>query len=358
MDVIACQRAGIAAVAPMGTALTEEQMELMWRFHPEPTLCFDGDAAGQRAAGRSIERALPHLKPGRSFRFAIVSGGKDPDDVLREQGAGALRSQLSETVPFVETLFQREKDKEPLDTPERRAALKNRLRAAAGLIGDKDLASEYRDELMRRFDALFARPAPSGPFQQGRSGRGWRRDPRLPAYMDAPSTPEGKVAARALSRSLEPTPAALAKGAINDPHCLDEHLEEVQRHGFGDPALDDLAQEIVRLRLSADVLDSDALQRHLAARGYSTLLGEIDKAALKSGAPFLVPESSPTLARSHWSQTFAHVLRTSALESEIESAKQNLADRSGMEALERLKSQRDQARRAIREGTIWSGGGS
>jgi DNA primase len=88
------------------------------------------------------------------------------------------------------------------------------------------------------------------------------------------------------------------------------------------------------------------------------LLGEIDKAALKSGAPFLVPESSPTLARSHWSLTFAHVLRTSALESEIESAKQNLADRSGMEALERLKSQRDQARRAIREGTIWSGGGS
>jgi len=135
-------------------------------------------------------------------------------------------------------------------------------------------------------------------------------------------------------------------------------VEDVQSHGFGDPALDDLAQEIVRLRLSADVLDSEALQRHLAARGYSTLLGEIDKAALKSGAPFLVPESSPTIARSHWSQTFAHVLRTSALESEIESAKQNLADRSGMEALERLKSQRDQARRAIREGTIWSGGGS
>jgi DNA primase len=355
MDVIACHRAGIAAVAPMGTALTEEQMELMWRFHPEPTLCFDGDAAGQRASGRAIERALPQLKAGRSFRFAVVSGGKDPDDVLREQGPAALKSQLSETVPFVERLFATERDREPLDTPERRAALKARLRHAAGLIGDKDLAGEYREALMRRFDALFAREGAAAPV---RSGRSWRRDPRAPAYVDAPSTPEAKTAAKALSRSVDPVAAALAKGAIDDPHCLDDHLEEVQRRGFGDPALDDLAREIVALRLSADLLDSEALHRHLAARGYSVLLGEIDKAALKSGAPFLVPDVSPTLARSHWSQAFAHVIRTSALESEIETAKANLADRSDMEALERLKTQRDQARRAIRDGTIWSGGGS
>lgn len=109
---------------------------------------------------------------------------------------------------------------------------------------------------------------------------------------------------------------------------------------------------------SPDLLDSEALQRHLAARGYSTLLGEIDEAALKSGAPFLVPDTSPTLARSHWSHAFAVVSRTAALESEIESAKASLADRLGMEALERLKIQRDLARRAIRDGTIWAGGGS
>lgn len=88
------------------------------------------------------------------------------------------------------------------------------------------------------------------------------------------------------------------------------------------------------------------------------MLGEIDKAALKSGAPFLVPDTSPTLARSHWSHAFALVTRTAALESEIESAKANLADRSDMEALERLKAQRDLAKRAIRDGTIWSAGGS
>ncbi|PHY12784.1 DNA primase, partial [Caulobacter sp. B11] len=110
MDVIACQRGGIASVAPMGTAMTEEQMEVLWRLHPEPTLCFDGDKAGQRAASRAIDRALPLLKPGRSFRFALVTGGKDPDDVLREQGPAALKAQLSQTTPFVEQLFVRERD--------------------------------------------------------------------------------------------------------------------------------------------------------------------------------------------------------------------------------------------------------
>ncbi|HEY4584776.1 MAG TPA: DNA primase, partial [Brevundimonas sp.] len=91
MDVIACQRAGLPAVAPMGTALTEEQMAVLWRVSSEPVLSFDGDAAGLRAAYRSIERALPLLKPGKSFRFALLEGGQDPDDILRDRGAPALR---------------------------------------------------------------------------------------------------------------------------------------------------------------------------------------------------------------------------------------------------------------------------
>ena len=97
MDVVACQRAGVAAVAAMGTSLTEGQMEMLWRLHPEPTLCFDGDRAGMQAASRAIDRALPLLKAGRSFRFLTLPGGKDPDDILREQGAAALKSQLAAT---------------------------------------------------------------------------------------------------------------------------------------------------------------------------------------------------------------------------------------------------------------------
>ncbi len=117
MDVIACQRADVPALAPMGTALTEEQMEALWRLDPEPTLCFDGDAAGQRAASRAIDRALPLLKAGRSFNFVLLIGGKDPDDVLRDHGAAALRAQLGKTLPFVEALFARERDLAPSTRP-------------------------------------------------------------------------------------------------------------------------------------------------------------------------------------------------------------------------------------------------
>ena len=354
MDAIACQRADIPAVAPLGTALTEEQMEALWRLSPEPVLCFDGDSAGQRAAARAIDRALPMLKAGRSFNFAMLTGGKDPDEVLREQGAGALKQQLGKTVPFVEALFVRERDLEPLDTPERRAAFRLRLRMAATTIADKELAQAYREELGARFDALFARPPT--PVMAPRAA--FRRGPRRSAFEDAPLTPEGRAGGRALRRAPDPLPAAVAQAAIADPAWLDPHLESLETHGFGDPALDHLAKEIIRLRLEADHLDTGALARHLATDGFGALLGEIDKAALKSGAPFLKSDVSPTLARSQWSHAFEALTRMAALGDAIEAEKGNLSGRGGMEAIERMKTERDALRRAIGSGTIWADGES
>jgi DNA primase len=224
MDVIACHRAGVAAVAPMGTALTEGQMELLWRLHGEPTLCFDGDNAGRRAAGRAIDRALPLLKPGRSFRFALVSGGKDPDDVLREQGPAALKAQLSQTTPFVEQLWVRERDAEPLDTPERKTGLKIRLRKLAAGIADGDLAQAYRDDLLKRFDDEVS-PAPASRAgatlanarwdRQRSGGGGWKRGKEPPGR----ASEDAKASARALNASPRPLSAALALAALNDPGC-------------------------------------------------------------------------------------------------------------------------------------------
>ncbi|MDR3509195.1 MAG: DNA primase [Caulobacteraceae bacterium] len=355
MDVIACQRAGIAAVAPMGTALTEDQMEALWRLHPEPTLCFDGDGAGQRAASRAIDRALPQLKAGRSFRFAVVTGGKDPDDVLREQGAAALKAQLSQTQPFVEMLFTRERDLEPLDTPERKAGLKARLRAAAA-IQDADLSHAYREDLFRRMDEQLGPPlrAFNGGARAGGRPQGKWRDPRRPAYEDAPLTAEGRAAGLRLKRAMDPMAAALAKSAVADPACLEPYLETLEAQGFGDPALKDLAREIIRLRLDADILDRDILARHLASSGFGVLLGEIDKAADKSCAPFLNPELQPTVARSQWSQAFEALTRMAALDDAIEAVKSDLAGRSGMEAIERMKIERDALRQAIGAGTVWA----
>ena len=355
MDAIACHRAGLAAVAPLGTALTEDQMELLWRLHPEPTLSFDGDRAGRQAAHRAMDRALPLLKPGKSFRFAIVEGGKDADDVLREQGAAALRQQMARTTPFVEALFTREQEAEPLDTPERRAGLKARLRNAAGQIADKDLQQAYRQDLLERFDGLFRREAAAPPpvgwapgaGGQGRGGR-WRNREAWDA--PAPPTALGKAAAGQLARALEPAPAALAAFARRHPQVLDAHLEDAfAADGFGEPALCDLVKEIIRLRLEADHLDTDSLTRHLASCGFNTLLIDIDRAAATSGAPFMKPDVSLEAANSQWSQAFARLSRLAALDKAIDAAKGDLRGRSDMEAFERLKGERDALRRATRE---------
>jgi len=356
MDVIACQRAGVAGVAPMGTALTEEQMEALWKLHPEPTLCFDADTAGRRAASRAIDRALPLIRPGKSFRFALISGGKDADDVLREQGPAALKAQLAETHPFVEALFVREREMEPLDTPERRTALKARLRHAAQLIQDRDLAEAYREELLARFDAAFPRAAPASaayaPFHQGQ--RTFRRGARRDEPWPMPPTPEGRAAAKRLAVSPESLAAALAKGALEDPARLDACLEAFEAAGFGDPALLELAREITRLRLEGDVLDSASLARHLAQQGFGVLLGEIDEAAARSGAPFLDPDRPLADARALWSQAFESVTRMAALEDALASAKAEIGDAAGAARFVRLKTERDALKRAIRTGSIWS----
>ncbi|MFN3077067.1 MAG: DNA primase, partial [Alphaproteobacteria bacterium] len=122
MDVIALAIAGIPnAVAPLGTALTESQLQALWQVAPEPILCFDGDAAGERAAGRAADRVLPLLKPGHSLRFAMLPAGQDPDDLVRGQGQAAMRAILDGALPLSEVVWRMAIRERPLDTPERRA---------------------------------------------------------------------------------------------------------------------------------------------------------------------------------------------------------------------------------------------
>jgi DNA primase len=351
MDVIACQRAGVAAVAAMGTSLTEAQMEILWRLHPEPTLCFDADRAGQQASSRAMDRAITRLAPGRSFRFAVVAGGKDPDDILREQGPAALREQLSKTIPFVEALFLREKDAASLATPEGRAGLKQRLRAAAKAIADSDLAAAYREDLLRRFDAV-TRPAGPVATTPGTPGGG-RYGSRFGPAPPGPAKPAARAAADRLARGLHPVAAALAWQAVEDPGVVDEHLEAVEVGGFGDASLDELAKEIIRLRLDSEHLDTHALRRHLAERGFSALLSDVERAAALAGAPFYQMDVALSAARSQWSYAFEVMNRVTALEEAIADAKQSLGGGAGSTALMTLKREHDRLRRAISSRQIW-----
>lgn len=164
MDVIALSEAGFgAAVAPLGTAVTENQLQMLWRIAPEPVIALDGDAAGLRAALRLIDLSLPLLEAGQSLRFAMMPEGKDPDDLIRAEGAGVLRALIDKAVPMVHLLWQRETDGKSFDSPERKAGLDKTLREKIRLIRDPSIRAHYGQEIKNlRWQLFRNRGTPSG----------------------------------------------------------------------------------------------------------------------------------------------------------------------------------------------------
>src|SRR5579872_3173014 len=175
VDVIAMVTAGFeATVAPLGTALTADQLTLMWRLNDEPILCFDGDDAGRRAAYRAAELALPLVKPGKSLKFAALPDGQDPDELVRSGGREAIADILGAARPLAHVLWARESEAGPFDTPERRAALEARLSAVTATIEDEAVRRYYRQDFGARLRQLFApidvsfRAANQRGFEPGR----------------------------------------------------------------------------------------------------------------------------------------------------------------------------------------------
>ncbi|MBM3616565.1 MAG: DNA primase, partial [Alphaproteobacteria bacterium] len=201
MDVIALCEAGFsAAVAPLGTAVTEDQLRLMWRIHDEPIIALDGDAAGIRAALRVVDLALPLLEAGKGLRFAVLPGGQDPDDLIKSQGAGAMQGVLDAAQPMVRLLWQRETEGRVFDSPERRAALDKSLRAALKRIADPSIRTHYGEDIKRLRLELF-----------GQGGV------RVPAFRGARFVPKGTP----LPASASARQSLLAQG-----HAVEEVLRE------------------------------------------------------------------------------------------------------------------------------------
>ncbi|WP_289043581.1 DNA primase [uncultured Aliiroseovarius sp.] len=187
MDVIALSEAGFGAtVAPLGTAITEDQLRLLWRIAPEPIIALDGDQAGLKAAMRVIDTALPLLEAGQSLRFALMPEGKDPDDLLKESGPDAMRALIDAAIPMVDLLWRRETEGKVFDSPERRAALDKDLRTVIARIKDPSIKSHYGQAIKdKRWDLFRARPKGQGagrapwkpsPWKKGQ-GRGWAPTP-------------------------------------------------------------------------------------------------------------------------------------------------------------------------------------
>ena len=156
MDVIALDSGNFnGAIAPLGTAITEKQLQLMWRISPEPIIALDGDKAGLRAAYRLIDLSLPLLKTGKALRFSIMPEGKDPDDLIRNEGASSFKNLIDEAVPMVDLIWRRETEGKSFDSPERRAGLDKSLSDVIALIKEKNLKNHYRDALFQARRQFF-----------------------------------------------------------------------------------------------------------------------------------------------------------------------------------------------------------
>jgi DNA primase len=275
MDVIALHRAGFGgAVAPLGTALTEAQLHELWRLMPEPVLCFDGDSAGQRAALRALDRALPLLQPGRSLRFAALPPAEDPDSLIQADGTAAFAQVLAAARPLSEVLWQAELSARPIDTPERRADFERRLMAQAGLISDRTVQAEYRRFFRER---LFALGRPVRPGIRPRTGRGALASavPARPDFLPdfAPPRSSGR-------RNRE----VFLGIFLRYPVLIDQWVEEIAAIDIPEPELDSLRRAVLEVAESHSGLDANALQQHLALCGHAEILNALANTIARHGA--------------------------------------------------------------------------
>ena len=344
MDVIALHQAGFAgAVAPLGTALTAEQLGELWRLSPEPVLCFDGDAAGAKAAARAADGALELLAPDRSLKLATLPAGEDPDTVVRRQGPAGFQAVLDAARPMADALYDLLRHGGET-TPEQRAAFRARLEAAARRIPDKSLAGEYRAALIDRFFAerptrgRVGRPV-NGRTAPGRSGFG-RSGNGL-----APLRPVARTRFTAAAASAE-RERILTAILLHHPDLLHDVDHAFAELALPEP-LDRLRATLLNWSETADVLDSEALITHLLRSGLATEVAQALSAVPVPLPACAAPNAMPAEAEAGWWHIFG-LMHRGRLEDEVAAASQAFA-KHGDEATQRrliaLCAARDKLRR-------------
>lgn len=276
MDVIALAEAGLPnAVAPLGTAITEAQIKRLWRISEAPTLCLDGDAAGRKAAGRAALRALPILEPGRSLKFAMLAGG-DPDDLVRQEGPGALRQAIDAATSLVDVVWHDEAAKIDARQPEQRAALDRRLHDLAREVQDETVRRHLTAEFRTRLRTAFAPPPP--PARARRSDR-WNRDDQKPSHV----TPRKADATRAVGEVMRE--ALLLYGCCARPEIAEPFAERLGLLKLSDPAFDRLRAALVEILAEQPTIDGDALRATLIAQRHSPAIDRMQDSVKKRRPP-------------------------------------------------------------------------
>jgi DNA primase len=349
VDVIAMVTVGFAAtVAPLGTALTEDQLALLWKMADEPVLCFDGDNAGLRAAFRAVELAMPRLKPGKSLKFALLPQGQDPDDLARSAGRDAVADVIGAARPLADMLWARETEGHSFETPERRAALETRINEVTAGIGDDAVRKYYRQDFNARLAQFFAPAqnqgfAPRGNFQRG-PNEAWRQNARergsFPPRNGGPQRPltGGKNTPYVVvSRQLASSPvhrghrtavprreALILQSALNYPWLLHDHLEELASLEFHHADAERVKSALIDIAAHAAAADAGAVRAELSQRGLAEAMDRIDASITTASVWGVRPDAAPDDVLVTWQQLVALHRQWHSLTKELKDAEQAL----------------------------------
>ncbi len=354
MDVISLAEAGFGeAVAPLGTALTEEQAKLLWRMADEPVLCFDGDAAGRKAAFRAVETVLPLLSPGRSVRFSFLPGGLDPDDLVRQSGPQAFADEMGKTRALFDVLWERESQDQDLSTPEQRAAFETRLKAMVDKIGDSSVRAQYERELRETLFALNRtvvreiargqgpRKSAAGASRRNNAAPDWRlrERARLGTTAFPIAAPRRQNASPELAARAElapPREALLLKTLLNHPWLIDEHAEEIAAVALASPALARLRDLILASQAVENELDSARLRSQLSDAGLGKVVNLVERSVTHRSDRFAEPDAPRAEVEVGWRHTLALHERQVGLQKSLEAAVQAYHRDGSEDALARI----------------------
>ncbi|MBA3676250.1 MAG: DNA primase [Sphingosinicella sp.] len=350
MDVIALDQVGIGeAVAPLGTAVTEGQLERLWRMGADPILCFDGDSAGQKAAMRAALRALPHVAPGRSLSFITLPAGQDPDDVVRSGGRQALEKLLEAPEALVDHLWRHESHAEPLATPEQRAGLRRRLLDHVATIGDPHVRDQYRQEMVDRFNTLTRprqqawapRSAQKGVWKKGPGAKGGQFIPQRSLSAEAKAVGSGGLAPH--------TARAVLGGLLRYPEIIASHSEAVAALPLGEHNAAHLRDILLESAMNHSELDQQQLNTILAHRGAATLIEELN---LQQGLAFSFTrrDADPERACRDLVLVIETLAARPGLDAAMEAATARLkeaGDEAAFQEQQRLRAARDEADRQL-----------
>jgi DNA primase len=335
MDVIGLWQAGFpAAVAPLGTAITVDQIQALWRLASEPVVCLDGDSAGRRAGVRLVERALPVLKPGASLRFAFLPSGEDPDSLVQAHGAPAFREVLDGARPLADMLWHSVVAGRKANTPERQAGLRKELTEAVRRIEDRAVQDAYWQAMDQRFRETFRprRPAGRGGTAKGARGSGGRGA----AGGGASAAPRGPAVARQPVRMLRRRQEqAFVAALLNHPGLINELAEDLATLSLESADLERVLRHMLDLAAQGERLDSIELGRHLRRIAEDSVVDSVTNRDIYRLWPFADPAATVQTARSGV-RHFMDLYRERAAQAETRAEGQRLAASMDGEALTRL----------------------